>query len=141
VTFFPFDVRPVVPPVATHTVTDNSEEGDGLDIEYVTEVDSVNAALCSLDVGVKPNCLVIIALCKVETKFSVLFLIDVSFESFVLTSCIPGFLVLAREIQTSPRDSLAQERPYLVMLREGEIEDQPAPKTKNGCSSGAVIVT
>ena len=85
----------------------------------------------NLDVGVTFNCVGIIALGKEETKFSLL----------LTVSCIFGFLVFAREIQTFPRDSLAQDRPYLVKLKEGEIEDQPAPKTKNGCSSGAETVT
>ena len=60
---------------------------------------------------------------------------------FWVDSHILGSLDLAKETQTSPKDNLEQDKPYLAMLIEGEMEDQLAPKTKNGCSSGAETVT
>ena len=134
-------------PVATLTVTDNSEEDDdGLDTENVSEDDSdteVVTALCIAGIGIISDCLDRTSLHSLE-KVCGLDSWGVSTMSFLLTDggiSSLEFGELVREMQRSPTESFAQDKLYLAMLKEGVIEDQLPPKTKNGCSSAAETVT
>ena len=132
-------------PVATLTVTDNSEEDDdGLDTEYVTDVDSdteLVTGLCIVGIGNISGCWDETSLPSLVTVWG-LETWRVSVMSFLLSGGGNVFLVeFVRDMQTSPTDSFAQDNLYLAMLRVGEMEDQLPPKTKNGCSSAAETVT